>query len=768
MEKNKYFKGALAALLFLGLILCGALTALADDQSDTYLSEFPDANSRHEVLRLLNEDGGSRTDGSIVNENDFYPQHSDDPPTGKDITASFKDPGFLAVVREIINKPEGPILDYDVSEISFLYLNPWDIPYTIYDLSGIEYFYSLTYLNCSYQKLTELDVSRNIALEFLYCAGNELSSLDVSHNTVLQYLLCQYNQLNTLDVSNNTTLEYLDCDGANLSTLDVSNNTALSYLDCRNNRLRALDVSQNTALEWLFCMANQLTDLDLSNNTALEYLSCGYNFMPYTAAIIGWQEIGLVLDENFIFYPQYSGDPPSGKDITASFKDAGFLAAVREIIHKPEGPIFDDDVFRISSLYLNPWDISYTIYDLSGIEYFYSLTYLNCSYQKLTELDVSRNIALEFLYCAGNELSSLDVSHNTLLLYLLCHYNPLNTLDVSNNTALEYLDCDGVNLSILDVSKNTALNYLDCRDNSLTALDVSKNTVLEWLFCLDNQLTDLDVSNNTALELIYCSNNYLASPDSVKGWRQLGLTINSPQDLESGSFHYYNQLISPAKEGITVNFPGIMGASVQYYTNVSGWQTVGKYDDTCQFVIPDNHRATWGFTTVQVVKDGMYYTFSNLTVGDAPLVLDVPIETITVIGIAAACDLAIVQNDWVYRYTPAVVGIANEFTVFGNGKKYEVRLYRPGFYPISITGVDAAQTTYFGPSYFYQVEVPAGVTNVWISSYDWAVRGANAGERITLLTDPNNIRDAKMSYVYSGKTYNVEFKLDGANPFDLI
>jgi len=62
------------------------------------------------------------------------------------------------------------------------------------------------------------------------------------------------------------------------------------------------------------------------------------------------------------------------------------------------------------------------------------------------------------------------------------------------------------------------------------------------------------------------------------------------------------------------------------------------------------------------------------------------------------------------------------------------------------------------------VEVPAGLSNVWISSNDWAVRGANAGERITLLTDPNNIRDAKIS---SGKTYNVEFKLDGLDPFDL-
>jgi predicted phosphodiesterase len=222
---------------------------------------------------------------------------------------------------------------------------------------------------------------------------------------------------------------------------------------------------------------------------------------------------------------------------------------------------------------------------------------------------------------------------------------------------------------------------------------------------------------------------------------------------------------SEPNPGITVNFPGIKEAAVQYYTNVAGWVTVGVFSDSCKFVIPANHKATWGATTVRVVKDGMYQTFT-LDSLDKPVVLDAPIETITVVGIDTACDLAIVQNDWVYGYAPVSQGIPNEFKVFSNGKKYEVRLYRPGFYPISVPGIDAGQTVNIGASYIYEVEVPTGVTNVWISSYDWAVRGASAGDKIVLFRDGfGTIREAKMRYDYDGKTNNVEFKLDGSNPF---
>jgi hypothetical protein len=149
--------------------------------------------------------------------------------------------------------------------------------------------------------------------------------------------------------------------------------------------------------------------------------------------VIGWRSIpGLVLGDTFRFNPQFRG---TGEDITASFKDPGFLAAVRDIIGKPEGQIFDVDVARIWSLYLAQWDIVYTIHNLAGIEHFSSLAYLSCYGQQLTEIDLSKNTMLKQLSCWNNKLRKLDVSRNTALAYLDCDDNMLTELDVSSNTA---------------------------------------------------------------------------------------------------------------------------------------------------------------------------------------------------------------------------------------------------------------------------------------------------------------------------------------------
>ena len=154
-----------------------------------------------------------------------------------------------------------------------------------------------------------------------------------------------------------------------------------------------------------------------------------------------------------------------------------------------------------------------SIGDLTGIEHFTDLTKLDCRWNQLTSLDLSKNTALEELDCGDNQLTSLDVSANTALKQLYCMNNPLTALDVSANTALTDLNCINTQRTSLDVSKNTALTSLLCGDNQLTSLDVSKNTALTSLLCAKNQLASLDVSKNTALEELSCWGNQLTSLD---------------------------------------------------------------------------------------------------------------------------------------------------------------------------------------------------------------------------------------------------------------
>ena len=151
------------------------------------------------------------------------------------------------------------------------------------------------------------------------------------------------------------------------------------------------------------------------------------------------------------------------------------------------------------------------ISNLSGIQFFPNLKVLNCSHNRLTKLDVSKNTVLQELVCWENQLTSLDVSQNTALQELECFENKLTSLDVSQNPALQKLSCWDNRLTSLDVSKNTELTYLKCSYNRLTELDVSKNTELTYLDCSYNRLTELDVSKNTKLTELYFVSNKITS-----------------------------------------------------------------------------------------------------------------------------------------------------------------------------------------------------------------------------------------------------------------
>jgi len=67
------------------------------------------------------------------------------------------------------------VLTSNINTITYLDVSYWDIS----DLTGIEDFTALTYLNCSQNQLSSLDLSANTSLTSLSCVNNLLISLDV-------------------------------------------------------------------------------------------------------------------------------------------------------------------------------------------------------------------------------------------------------------------------------------------------------------------------------------------------------------------------------------------------------------------------------------------------------------------------------------------------------------------------------------------------------------------------------------------------------------
>ena len=430
-------------------------------------------------------------------------------------------------------------------EVSGNYSNPSNIS----SLIGIEYFTALTNLNCSYNQLTALDVSKNTTLTSLLCDDNQLTALDVSKNTALTRLSCYNNQLTVFDVSKNTALKELFCGGNQLTALDVSKNTALTSLYCHANQLTRLDVSKNTALTILYCSYNLLTTLDVSKNTSLTSVFCDGNQLKALDVSKNTALTGLGCGRNQLKALDVSKNMALG----SLSCDSNQLTAL--------------DVSKntaLTSLYC--YSNQLKALDMSKNT---ALTRLYCYNNQLTALDVSKNTALTRLSCYNNQLTALDVSKNTVLTLLDCQNNLLTALDLSKNTELTGLYCHSNRLTALNVSKNMALGVLNCSSNQLTVLDVSKNTELFGLYCINNQLTALNVSRNTALGRLYCYNN------QIRG-RAMDNLINSLRINSSGTkYEFYVFAPTEENEGNVCTKAQVAAAKakgwIPYYYNGTEW-----------------------------------------------------------------------------------------------------------------------------------------------------------------------------------------------------
>ncbi len=281
----------------------------------------------------------------------------------------------------------------------------------IASLAGIEYFVGLTDIKCSDNKLTALDVSKNVKLRVLWCNRNQLSALNVSNNTELNELDFQQNLLTEADVSKNTTLTKLRCSDNQLSALDVALNANLVTLYCDNNPMKSLDVSTNSKLVDLSCGYIGMTTLDVSKNTGLDELSCPGNQL--TTLIV------------------------SGNTELTALNCSGNVT-------------------------LSLLDVSKNV----------KLTNLICGTNRLTSLDISQNTELTNLVCNNNKLTALNVAGNKQLASLNCSENKITALDLTANTELRTLFCNSNALGPeLDISKNSKLtSFYGTQNGALTTI----------------------------------------------------------------------------------------------------------------------------------------------------------------------------------------------------------------------------------------------------------------------------------------------------------
>jgi len=443
----------------------------------------------------------------------------------------------------------------------------------IFDLTGIEFFNNITSLNCSWNQLTNINLSNNTSLVILKCQQNQLTSLDVSNNNVLVQLWCSNNQLTSLDVSNNIGLAYLSC-GFNyltsinvnnlnslgsfyiefnqISSIDLSNNTNLTYFFIHKNQLTSLDLSQNTSLISLDCSMNQINSLDLSNHTALMYLSCYNNHLTSldlrNGNNIAFSSGIMQATNNYDLYCIDVDDPIwSSTNLTNIDSWATFSSNCQNELYGCTDPniinynplatvdnwtcdygmtyipddnfeqalinsgidsdsilndsILTNQVIFVESINLvyhwnynyndTSWQLGQNIDDLTGIEDFISLTYLNFAFNNISTVDLSQNINLKTLYTSNNNLSGIDISSLTQLERFTCRNNQIDSLNLSNNSLLIKLQCENNQLTSLDLRNGNNLNIITSGGEKLN-LTNNPN-----LYCVDVDDVGFSITNWT-------------------------------------------------------------------------------------------------------------------------------------------------------------------------------------------------------------------------------------------------------------------------------
>ena len=505
----------------------------------------------------------------------------------------------------------------------------------IHNLVGIEAFVNLQSFDCTDNLISAIDVSQNTSLSVLKCADNTISTLDVSQNTNLVTLDCDNNRISALDLSQNTNLELVRCVDNQISTLDVSQNnltdlicynnqisalsltqsTNLTSLFCTNNLLSTLDLSQNVLLYNIIVSGNQLSALDLSANVAVQYFHCTHNNLTTLDLTQNTSLYDVVCTDNDLTSVDLrfgNGGAPNffmatnnpnlscvsvnninysinnyTVDTTTSFSfncvtvapvvtipDANFKAyLVGNTAINTNG----DTEIQVSEAAAFTGAIicsSLSLYDLTGIEAFVNLTYLDCFDNYLTSLDLRQNTSLTTLYVSLNQLTYLNVKNgnNSNFVYFDARTNPnLTCIEVDNalysttnwgnigtgvsfntncttvlnvhipdvnfkaylvgNTAINTngdteiqfteaaaftgrVDCHSMNVADLTgIEAFVNITELHCNVNGLTSLDLSQNTNLTWVRANNNSLTSLDVTQNTSLVTLNLYANNLSSLD---------------------------------------------------------------------------------------------------------------------------------------------------------------------------------------------------------------------------------------------------------------
>lgn len=198
---------------------------------------------------------------------------------------------------------------------------------------------------------------------------------------------------------------------------------------------------------------------------------------------------------------------------TEFFPDDIFRAYVSDFDLDEDGFLTRDEIENIKFIYVNGTaEADGEITSLKGIEFFFALSTLDCSYNALLEeIDVGYNPELTSLDCSFTGIKELNVKYNPAMTCLICNNTDISKLDLSGNTELTDLYCLNTKLPYLELEGNTNLKKLEATGT----YEIPSNAVIFDF----NEIEGIDISKIVSVE------NAVFDPET-------GMLINITDDVK--------------------------------------------------------------------------------------------------------------------------------------------------------------------------------------------------------------------------------------------
>jgi hypothetical protein len=341
----------------------------------------------------------------------------------------------------------------------------------------------------------DLNISNCPSLSTFY--SNALENIKIDNCPKLQELTCK-GRFENLDLSNNTGIKTVYCHSQALKAIDLKYCALLTDLYCFGS-MQSINLSNNKNLRRLELMDRELTSLNIDALTGLKYLNIAIVPFEETLNITKNVELEELIVRDSTGYNAY-GDHM--KLYVANLPLLKYIQRASNLLTelKINNCTNLDYVSGLSYHASYEMPCKLEIENCPGLRKVY---YPLC---RLTNVDIRNCQSLDSLDISKNELTSFQYQGKKLT-YLNCSFNGLTSLNISGNAGLKNLDCknNAINRLIIDECYN--IETLDCTDNQIQILRVDSLSELQNLYCNGNLLTSLDISENLVMDKLDCSNN---------------------------------------------------------------------------------------------------------------------------------------------------------------------------------------------------------------------------------------------------------------------